>query len=342
MFAVPPALAPSGGHTYDRRLARALPRLRPVTVAGSWPRPDATARTALDEVLASAPDGETVLLDGLVACGVPEVVLPHATRLRIVVLVHLPLADETGTDPAQAADLETRERSVLRGAAAVIATSRTAARDLAARHDLPGVRAVPPGVDPAPATVPGDGSRLLCVASPTPRKGHDVLFSALDRVSDLPWTCVCVGPTPDDSDAWAERIRAGAQRFAGRVTLPGALVGDDLAAAYAAADLLTLPSRAETYGMVVTEALARAVPVLASEVGGIPEALGRDRAGRPPGLLVPPQDPEALATGLRRWLTEPDLRDRLRSSARLRRTDLTGWAEVARGVAAVLDPEEFR
>ena len=66
-----------------------------------------------------------------------------------------------------------------------------------------------------------------------------------------------------------------------------------------------LPSRAETYGMVVTEALARGIPVLASDAGGLPETLGRDPDGRVPGLLVPPGDAAALAAALRGWLDDP-------------------------------------
>ncbi len=63
------------------------------------------------------------------------------------------------------------------------------------------------------------------------------------------------------------------------VRFAGPLTGAELAASYAAADLLVLPSRAETYGMVVTEALARGIPVLATAVDGVPEALGAG-AGR--------------------------------------------------------------
>ncbi|MFY7070441.1 glycosyltransferase family 4 protein [Nocardiopsis changdeensis] len=338
VFVVPEPSAPSGGHTYDLRLAEVL-GLDRVEVPGAWPRPGERDRAGLERLLAGLPRGATVLLDGLVACGVPEAVLPWAGRSRIVVLVHLPLADETGLAPAEAADLEARERAVLRGAAAVIATSGAAARDLAARHGLTGVAVAPPGVDPAPEAVPGDGTRLLCAASPTPRKGHDLLFAALDRVRDLPWTCACPGLPAVGGGAWAARVREAARPLGGRVSLPGPLTGADLDAAYAAADLLVLPTRAETYGMVVTEALARAVPVLASGVGGVPEALGRDRAGARPGLLVPPGDPDALARALRLWLTDPALRERLRRSARRRRADLAGWEETARSVSAVLDRE---
>ena len=68
-----------------------------------------------------------------------------------------------------------------------------------------------------------------------------------------------------------------------------------------------LASRAETYGMVVTEALARGLPVVAADVGGVTEALGRGADGTRPGLLVPPGDPAALGAALRAWLGDAEL-----------------------------------
>ena len=112
--------------------------------------------------------------------------------------------------------------------------------------------------------------------------------------------------------------------------------GADLDRSYAAADLLVLASRAETYGMVVTEALARGLPVVAAEVGGVPEALGHGADGMPPGLLVPPGDPAALGAALRAWLGDAELRRRLRRAARERRASLAGWSTTTSIVAGVL------
>ena len=112
------ATVPSGGNTYDRRTSQALAAVgRPVrefAVAGTWPRPDDAARARLAGVLGGLPDGAVTVLDGLVACGVPELVVPQAGRLRLMVLVHLPLAGETGLAPALAAELDARERETLR------------------------------------------------------------------------------------------------------------------------------------------------------------------------------------------------------------------------------------
>jgi glycosyltransferase involved in cell wall biosynthesis len=159
-----------------------------------------------------------------------------------------------------------------------------------------------------------------------------MLLDALAAVDDLPWSCTCVGALDR-----APEFTADLQRRAGRVRFAGPRAGTALDAAYAAADLLVLPSRAETYGMVVTEALARGIPVLATAVGGVPEALGAAPDGTRPGVLVPPADPATLAAEVRHWLTDAGWRERLRAAARSRRDHLPGWDDTVRRVSAVLD-----
>jgi glycosyltransferase involved in cell wall biosynthesis len=123
----------------------------------------------------------------------------------------------------------------------------------------------------------------------------------------------------------------------GRVRFLGPQAEADLARSYDAADVLVLPSRAETYGMVIAEALARGLPVVAAEVGGVPEALGNGVNGARPGLLVPPGDPAALRDALRTWLEDAGLRRRLRVAARERRATLKDWATTTSAVAEVLE-----
>lgn len=330
--------APSGGNRYDRRVCDGLSKigdLREISVRGRWPYPDAAARAALSGALGQLPDDAPVLLDGLVACSVPEVLEPEAKRLRLTVLVHLSLGDETGLDSAGAAALRAAERRTLHAATAVIATSAGAARRLVDLHELDPdtVHVAAPGVDPAPLTTGSpDGGRLLCVAAVTPRKGQDLLVEALGRCADLDWSCEVVGAL-DRSPDFADRVR----KLAGPdIRFVGTRVGAELDDSYAGADLLVLPSRAETYGMVVTEALARAVPVLATQVDGVPEALGVAADGSLPGLLVPPDDVSALAAALRGWLTDPSRRERWRTAARSRRDTLPGWDETIHKVNEVL------
>ncbi|NJP34365.1 glycosyltransferase family 4 protein [Micromonospora thermarum] len=322
---------PSGGNRYDRRvlggLAAAGWTVHEHPVPGGWPHPEPADRAGLARVLDALPDGTVALLDGLVASAVPEVLAPRAGRLRLVVLVHLPLDHDA-------------ERAALGCAAAVVTTSGWTRRWLIDRYALPAgrIHVATPGVDPAPpAPDSATGGELLCVAAVTPLKGHDTLVDALARVADLPWRCVCAGSLTRDP-AFVDRLRrrVADQGLAGRVHLAGPYAGAELDAAYAAADLLVLASRIETYGMAVTEALARGVPVLATATGGLPDTLGRAPDGTPPGLLVPPGDPAALAGALRRWLTDPALRGRLRRAAHERRATLDDWTTTTTALATAL------
>ncbi|MFF7449023.1 MULTISPECIES: glycosyltransferase [unclassified Streptomyces] len=336
--------APSGGNAYDRRVSLDLPgfgwQVHKHAVTGTWPRPGADARAELARALRELPDDTVVLMDGLVACGVPEIVVPEAERLRLAVLVHLPLGDETGLDPVLAAELDAKERAVLRAVPAVIATSDWAVRRLVSHHGLAPdrVHVAAPGADIAPLASGTDGvSRLLCVAAVTPRKGQHRLVEALATVRDLPWSCVCVGGLTQDPQYVADlRSLIAKYGLEHRLELAGPRAGAELDAAYAAADLMVLTSYAETYGMAVTEALARGIPVLATDVGGLPEAVGRAPDGGVPGILVPPEDPAALAAELRGWFGEADVRRRLKAAARGRRAALDGWAATARSLAGVL------
>jgi glycosyltransferase involved in cell wall biosynthesis len=249
------------------------------------------------------------------------------------VVLHLQLADETGLPAERAAGLDRREREVLRAAAVVVATSEWAARRAIAHHGLDPhrVRTAPPGTDPAPLAAGTEaGNRLLCLASVTPRKGHDVLAEALAGLADLPWTCVCVGSVRRDP-GHARRVQALVDRLglAKKMILTGPLPDADLDTTFGQTDLLVLPSRRETFGMVVTEALARGIPVVATNVDALPHTLGPDA-----GMLVPPDDVPALTGALRRWLTDADLRDRLREAARAR--EVEDWPTAAKRLAGVL------
>jgi glycosyltransferase involved in cell wall biosynthesis len=333
---------PSGGNTYDRRVCRGLAALgwavHEHAVPGAYPRPGEAGHVALARTVRRIPDGAVVLLDGLIASTAPEALVPHARRLRQVVLVHMPLGHRPPDD--EAGPVRAREGEVLAAATAVVTTSAWTRRRLGELYALPGdrVHVTEPGVDAA-RLAPGSaaGDELLCVAALTPDKGHHLLIDGLATAADLSWRCACVGSLVRDP-AFADGVRRRARDsgLGDRVRFPGALTGQELDRAYAATDLLVLASRAETYGMVVTEALSRGLPVLATEVGGVAEALGHTDDGTRPGLLVPPDDPAALGAALRTWLGDAELRARLRRAARERRAKLRPWAATASAVATVL------
>jgi hypothetical protein len=321
---------PSGGNVYDRR---ALDGLRALgwsvvehEVGGDWPRPDLADLARLALLLDGLPDGSVLLVDGLVASGAASVLPAASTRLSVVVLLHMPL----GPGPA--------EETVLASAAAVVTTSEWARSQVRSWYGLRHVYAVRPGTDPAPlAAGTGTGTSLLCVAGVHPGKGHDLLLEALYLLGPRPWTLLCAGSLDvDPGHVTALQAQVYAHRWERRVTFAGPLVGHALRSAYERADLVVLASRSESFGMVVTEALAHGLPVVATRVGGVPEALGRAPGGALPGLLVAPDDPAALADGLARWIDERYLRDRLRRAAASRRPALPGWDQTAADLSDVL------
>jgi glycosyltransferase involved in cell wall biosynthesis len=228
---------------------------------------------------------------------------------------------------------------VLDVAAAVVATSAWTRDRLREWYALPADRVyvAHPGADPA-GTVRAatDGTELLCVAAVAPHKGHDVLVDALAATADVHWRCRFVGPL-DRDPAFVARLhdRLTAHGLADRTEFAGPRVGADLDSCFTGADLLVSASLGETYGMALTDALARGLPVVTTDVGGVREALGGEPE-RLPGLLIPPADSAALATALRRWLTEPDLRAQLRAAAAARRETLPSWRASADAVAGAL------
>jgi glycosyltransferase involved in cell wall biosynthesis len=314
--------APTGGNAYDLALAGALgDGGDEVALVRCEPHGLAAALTP--------PWGGPTLVDGLLACPQPRVVGAAETG----VLVHMPLALETGLTPQRAAHVDRLERQALHAARFVVTTSHWCARYIAHHHDLRDVAVAPPGVEPAPVSTGSEPPLLVHLAALLPHKDQLGVVAALSELSELSWQARLAGPA-DRDPAYAARVR-DAVRTAGlgnRVHVTGAMPRQ---AALAGADLALLPSRVESFGMVVTEALARGVPVVVAD-GGAVEALGATQAGDVPGAVVPPGDPAALAAALRRWLTDRSQRETFRRAALARRDTLDGWDVTALRVRAAL------
>jgi glycosyltransferase involved in cell wall biosynthesis len=288
-------------------------------------------------------------VDGLLACGAPdELEAAAAAGCPAWILLHMPLAGH--------GDLE---RRALQAAAGVICTSSTAAARLRARHGTRGIQAARlhvalPGTDAAPVAPGSDPPHLVAVAALLPNKDQLLLLGALARLTDLPWTAVLAGSDSADP-SYAEQVRNAVARLGltDRVRVPGELRGDALAGEWNRADLSLLISQAETYGMVVTESLARGIPVVVRDGTGAVEALGAGAGGTMgsgdtvddgdgaepalPGTAVGlDAGPAPLAAVLRRWLTEPELRARWRTAALEARGRLPGWDVAARTVLGIL------
>ena len=332
----------TGGYIYDRRMVDGLRargwHIEVHSLAGAFPATDAGARGRLAAALAGLADGARVVIDGLALGGLPAPVRAERARLRILALVHHPLADETGLDAPRRDELAALEREALAACAGVLVTSEFTARRLEAYGVAPArVRAVRPGTDPAPLAAgpaPGDPPLLLSVGSVTPRKGQRVLAGALSRLAALPWSCVCAGSRERDP-AYAAGVAAFVREagLADRLRFAGECGTAELERLYHRASLFVLPSYYEGYGMAFAEALSRGLPVVGTTGGAIPHTVPADA-----GVLVTPGDEDALADALRRLL-EPggaERRESLAAAARRHAGELPDWSRSASRLAEAI------
>lgn len=330
----------TGGYRYVRRLVAALRdtgiNARIEGLGGRFPWPDHVAESAMDDFLAALPDGAKVVLDGLAMGSLPEVLQGHRHRLKLMALVHHPLADETGLEPAQQAWFKQAETLALEQVGRVFTTSAYTAARLEQAYHVSACRIVTaqPAVDDRYFSINRVAAdedevrtpRLLCVGHLSVRKAQHQLVEALQSLVDLPWQCKLVGAHDRDPD-YAARVTQAIRDngLADRIELAGELDEQDIARAYEGADLFVFPSLYEGYGMVIDEALAAGLPVLTSDGGAL--AL---TALKPGACTYPAGDVSALAQRLRSLLSNANDARQLADAARTSRQKIRKWSDTAR------------
>lgn len=201
-----------------------------------------------------------------------------------------------------------------------IAVSRAAVAHV--ERTVPGdYRIVPNGIDVGSFARPGnrDGSRLLFVGRPDPRKGLHVLLEAFALLPGHV-TLDLVGVT---SEGLRRVVHGLSAETAGRITAHGRVTDERRSELLATADVLCAPSLlGESFGIVLVEGMAAGVPVVASSIPGYVDVLPAEC-----GRLVPPGDVSGLVGALGELLGDPGLRQRLGESGRAaaRRYD---WSRV--------------
>ena len=339
-FIVPGSLDQlTGGYLYDRRIVDGLRahgwNVHLHELAGTFPIPDYTAQTAAAQTISAIPNGARVVIDGLAIPACIDLLARHAERLRFLTLVHLPLAAETHLSQPQRERFERLDSSALALVHRVIVTSPHTASVLINNYAIPSehIGVVLPGTEPAlPTQGSSDGPiNLLCVASVTPRKGHVVLIDALATLMDLDWQLLSIGSLQRDP-ATVQSVTAAIvrHRLEARINLVDERPPEHIAVAYQQADVFVLASYYETYGMVLSEALAHGLPIVSTTGGAIPDTVPTTA-----GLLVPPGDVTTLAQGLRRIISDHDLRRRLATGAR--QAHLPLWSQSITQFAAELE-----
>jgi glycosyltransferase involved in cell wall biosynthesis len=331
---------PTGGYVYDRRIVDGLRglgwRVNVRNLADGFPWPTDAALVEAASTLASIPDGATVLVDGLAGGVMPAIMEREAARLRLVSLVHHPLADETGISSEDASAFEVSERRTLACVRRVVVTSQPTAQRVSQLLGVPPdrVAVVEPGVDRGPLST---GSRsatpeLLCVASISPRKGYGTLVRALEMISDRPWHLTIIGSL-DRHLPSVEQLREGlrAAALTQRVSLVGEADAPTISAYYQRSDLFVLATEYEGYGMVVAEALAHGLPIISTPVGAIPDLVGGEA-----GVIVPVGDASGLADAMAKALDDPGFCRRLAAGAARIRDRLQSWETASKKMADVL------
>jgi glycosyltransferase involved in cell wall biosynthesis len=249
-----------------------------------------------------------------------------ARALHISVIWHVRIADR---DPLL-------DGILLALSARVIAISKAVrARFDGSRH-AGKVRVVYNGVEPGdwiPTERPVStrtGPVVLLVGRLSPSKGQATLVRAAPAVLEqVPTTrFVLLGA---DSNGEADRLRQLSSQLAVSHSVEIRAWMEDPRPAFQEADVVTLPSRSEGFGRVLVEAACLAKPVVASRVGGIPEVVVDGETG----LLIPPDDPPALAGALLTLLRDPDLRHKLGAAARERALACFTARQHVEGVEAV-------
>jgi glycogen synthase len=196
------------------------------------------------------------------------------------------------------------------------------------------IHVIPPGVNSSlfegPFEDPFAGigrPRVLFAGRLAPQKGVSTLVAAAGLLKHPSAQVLLVGDGPERKalEKEAKRIRVG-----DRFHFVGFVAHERLPAAMAHADLLVLPSIYEELGTVLLEAMQAALPIVASNIGGIPDVI-EDGVN---GLLVSPGEPEALARAIDRLLADRDLARRLSEGAQERAKDYD-WEVLAERVLRV-------
>ena len=323
----------TGGYLYNRRLTSGLREkgfeLEEIVACGASSEEQHVAAPHFGSTF--DPSGyDAIVVDALARI----VVYPHLDLWRasrpVVALVHeLPSVAEGERE-------RDYEEPLLRADRLVVVSGHGREVLLERGVEAGRIRVVEPGFDGVPTEdqtrVERAGPiRVLCVAQWIPRKGILTLVEAWTLNERPDAVLHLVGETGADRD-YEARVRAAIEAAPqDSIVVSGCVDDAALAGAYASADLFVLPSRYEGYGIVYAEALASGLPVIACDVGPVPELIGGEA-----GVLIPPDDRVALSSALEHLLGDDALRAKMSEAAHRRARNLPRWEDTVAGFEEAL------
>ncbi len=176
--------------------------------------------------------------------------------------------------------------------------------------------------------VPVNTPVMLLARRLVEKNGVTVFAKALTHLADLPWVTVFAGDGSERASVEQILERGG---IADRCRLLGNVPNSKMLPIYRATDISVLPSFMEATSITGLESMATALPLVGTNVGGIPELIRSDETG----LLVPPGNPIALANALRSLLVDRDMRLRMGQAGRQRAVDHFSWDSIAAQTAEI-------
>ena len=330
----------TGGYLYNARVISGMRQrgseIEEVVAGG--PSPDEQRAAAVRFGSTFDPSRfDTIVVDALARIAVSQHLNRWLASRPVVALVHeLPSVAGGGSGHETIVRERDYEEPLLR-ADRLVAVSDHGRNVLLGRGVSPGrIHVVPPGFDGVPVSggshVQSDSPvRALCVAQWIERKGILTLVEAWTLHERKGAVLELIGETDTEPD-YAARVRDAIEAAPrGSIVVSGCVDDAALGASYASADLFVLPSRYEGYGIVYAEALARGLPIIACDVGPVPDLVGREAA-----VLVQPDDREDLSAALDLLLGDPTLRVRMSAAARRRASRLPRWSDAVAGFEQVL------
>lgn len=267
--------------------------------------------------------------------------LKYVKRTKIVVIVHL-LWWKAGKG-WKAHFVRLVEKIMLKRAHLIIANSKHTKEEIEGMG-IPGefIEVVYPGFD-----MPSAGKRgmirephgdinLLSVAICDPRKGLDTLLEAIHRLNNPKIKLDMVG---DDDSEYCKRLkeRVSTWGLEEKVIFHGVVGLEDLGKVYSEADIFVLPSLYEPFGIVFAEAMSFGLPIIATNVGGIPELVEDGENG----LLVPPGDVDSLADAIDNLASDAELRERFGRRSYEKSRKLNTWEDCGERIFKYLQRREI-
>lgn len=308
----------TGGWIYNRHLISWLDRhfggVCEMTVPVCFPTPDAAVMREIAAMFDEIEPGAVMVMDHIYGCMLLPVL--EGRPFRLVLVYHHSVVEERGagvlpispqggrSKGARDTDQSSIEQSALRRADAVVVTSDESHAYIASRYGIAAEKIITakPGNDPVPQSPAHDAGpwHLLSVGAVIPRKRYEFLVEALSKLERSDWSLTIAGNTERYPDYVIDlQNLVDARALSDHVTLLGELPAPALAALWGRTHLYVASSFYEGYGMAISEAICRGVPVISTPSGAVASWAGEA------AVLVDADDPAEMTARITAIMADP-------------------------------------